>query len=136
MGIFKDWAQQKLFSSVGVLKYGPDIRAIVEIDGDIGRYYRSLIPKYHYVQPPMYKPHITVVRLGRESPSNMELWGKHEGESIHFQYSGEVHFDKQYYYLDAYSEQIGKIREELGLPYFRTGFDSYHITIGNVKNQI
>jgi hypothetical protein len=122
-----------MHKSTGILRYGPDIRAIVEIDRNIGKYYRSLIPKYCFVRVPMYHPHITVVRLKKESPSNLVNWGKYEGELIEFEYSGIIKFDGKYYYLDAYSDRIGKIREELGLSFYRMGFDSYHITIGNAK---
>ena len=37
------------FTDLGVLKYGPGIRLIVEIDQAIADYYRPLIPKHHQV---------------------------------------------------------------------------------------
>ena len=88
----------------------------------------------------MYPAHITIVRLNKEQPSNMDVWGKHEGRKINFEYEPGVHRDDKYFWINAYSEEIGDIREELGLPRYRddTNFggvkrNEYHITIGNIK---
>lgn len=122
----------------GRLQYGPGIRVVVWIDKEIGRYYRSLVPKSIFIQPQMYPSHVTVVRTAIEIPSKMEAWGKYENEEILIDYSNEVHFDDPYFYLNAWSERIGEIREELGLSQYRmlhpSGYkDCYHITIGNTK---
>jgi len=124
-----------MHSSTGILQYGPGIRAVVWIAEDIAKYYRSLIPKYYYVKPQMYPPHITVVRTGKETPVNMEVWGKYDGEKVPFTYNSDIATDGNYFFLDARSERIGDIREELGLPRFRFNDISkqYHITLGNVK---
>jgi hypothetical protein len=124
-----------MFTSVGTLQYGPGIRAVIWVDDEIAKYYRKLIPKYYSAQPQMYKAHITVVRTDKETPPNMEAWGKYQGEEIPFSYENEIQFDGTYFYLNAYSERIKEIRLELGLPEYR--FDDnkkYHITIANVKN--
>jgi hypothetical protein len=122
--------------SNGILSYGPGIRAAVAVDEEISKYYRRLIPKYYTVQPQLYSAHITVVRTGLETPTNMEFWDKYAGEVIEFDYSNVVCTDGRYYYLQAWSERIGDIREELGLRRFRFNDledSSYHITIGNCK---
>lgn len=131
----------KLFKSQAVVKYGPGIRAIAEIDQNISDYYRSLIPKYFYAKSQAYPAHITIVRTNKENPTNMEYWGKYEGEKINFEYDPIIQRDNKYFWLNAYSEEIGDIREELGLPRFRDDTwyggekrNEYHITIGNVKN--
>lgn len=137
---FREWLfQEMVFNSKGILRYGPGIRAIVEVDQGIADLYRKLIPKYNYVQPQMYSAHITVVRTAKETPKNMGVWGKYEGEEIPFTYDNHVYNDATYWYLNVQSDRIGDIREELGLPRFRFGElgadrKSYHITIGNVKN--
>lgn len=128
-----------MFKSEGVLTYGPDIRATIWVDPDIARYYRALIPKAKYAKPQKHPAHITVVRIGIEKPKNMQVWGKHEGEEVSFICESVVKFNNPYFYLDAWSEKLGDIREELGLGRYRMPhpespfFNRYHITIGNVK---
>lgn len=115
----------------GVLHYSSDKKtAKINFGQDFINYYFSLIPFYERAQRQRYEAHITVVRVF-ESP-NLDLWGKYEGEIIPFEYLPLIKFDGTYYYLDAYSNRVGDIREELGLPRFRMN-DSYHITIGNIK---
>lgn len=129
-----------LFQSNAIVKYGPGIKVVAEIDQEIGKYYRNLIPKYYCVKSQAYSAHITIVRLNKETPKNLENWLKYEGKKISYYYSPIIQNDDKYFWLNAYSEEIGAIREELGLPKFRddTLFggvkrNEYHITIGNVK---
>ena len=127
-----------MFTSTGILQYGPHIRAVVSINQGIADFYRKLIPKYCYSQPQLYPAHITVVRLKLETVKNMEFWNKYEGEEIEFSYDNTIGFDGIYYYLNIQSERIGDIREELGLARFRfgdLGADKlcYHATIANIK---
>lgn len=124
-----------MFSSKGILSYGPEERVLIWVDRSIAEYYRSLIPKYIFIQPQKYPAHITVVRSGRETP-DMSHWGKYEGEEIEFAYDGKIKFDGGvYYYLDVICERIAEIRMELGLPRYRFGDNKkYHITIGNSKS--
>ena len=120
-----------MIQSFGVLRYHANW-AILLIDQQIAEYYFSLIPKYYYAKRQMYDAHITVVRFGIETPTNSLVWGKYEGERIMFEYVPKVEMSRVYFYLNAFSDQIGDIREELGLPRFRFS-DHYHITIGNLK---
>jgi len=118
----------------GILEYNDQQRAVVRIDQEIVDYYYSLIPKAKYAKRQMYPAHITVVRIPPiEVIKNEEAWGKYEGEKISFIYNGEIKFESPYFFIEAWSERIGDIREELGLPRFRQSFTSYHITVGNVK---
>lgn len=126
------------YDSTGTLRYEKD-KAVVLVDFDIANLYRSLIPKYYNVQAQKYRPHVTVVRSRIDIVKNRDLWKKYEGKKINFSYSNVVNFDGTYFYLDAQSDQIGDIREELGLPRFRTNElgasrGCYHITIGNAKH--
>lgn len=130
-----------LYKSNAIVQYGPKLKAIAIIDQNISDYYRKLIPKYKNAKSQAYKAHITIVRLNKEIPLNMEFWGKYENKNIVFEYNPIVQNDENYYWLDAYSEDISKIRKELGLPEYRddTKFgglkrSSYHITIANTKN--
>lgn len=128
-----------IYSSTAVVKYEND-KVYALVDQQISDYYRSLIPKYIYVQPQKYKAHITIVRSGKERAPNIIFWGKHEGIIINFKYDSEIKSDSLYFWLDAFSNDIGNIREELGLERFRNDLTfggiqrtSYHITIGNKK---
>lgn len=89
---------------------------MVWADEGLADYYRSLIPKWFDVNRPRWAPHITVVRTGVDTPSNLDAWGKYEGETAHFHYSPAVRFGKIYFWLNCISHQLEDIREELGLP--------------------
>jgi hypothetical protein len=140
---FIEWMrlfEEQKFQGTAIVKYGPGIKVVANIDQNISNYYRSLIPKYYNVKPQMYPAHITIVRLNKEKPTKMENWGKHEGKKIYFEYDTDVQRDDKYFWINAYSEDIGDIREELGLPRYRDDSlfggvkrNEYHITIGNVK---
>ena len=127
-------SQVQRFPSTGVLEYKGDNRCVLNISPDLCRYYKSLIPKSQSVQPQMFPCHITVVRTGKEEPLNREAWGRYEGEVVPFEYENAVSRGSVYYTLNAWSERLEEIREELGLPRTRTGYDEFHITIGNTKN--
>lgn len=129
-----------MHDATATVHYGPGLRAIAIIDQGISDFYRSLIPKHYCVQPQAYRAHITIVRIKKEVPLKLEAWEKHEGRKIRFSYDPVIQMDDRYFWLNTYSEEIGDIREELGLPRYRddTWFGgkrhtSYHITIGNTK---
>jgi hypothetical protein len=127
-----------LFKTTGVLHYD-DAKLNVVVDPEIGRYYRSLLPKYIQPNPQRYPPHISVVR--NEIPPNMGLWGKYEGHNVEFHYTHTIFFGRVYCWLNAFCERLEEIRLELGLPvtseYTRPPSDRwikcFHITIGNFK---
>jgi hypothetical protein len=126
-----------LFASSGVLHY-EDKKLVVLADQQISDYYRALIPKYYQVRPQKYRAHISVVR--KETPPNMAIWKKHEGERIEFQYGSYLHNDERYWWLNCFCVRLEDIRRELGLsvssPYTRPpgGFEKcFHMTIGNTK---
>ncbi len=128
-----------IYSSTAIVKYEND-KVYALVDQQISDYYRSLIPKYIYVQPQKYKAHITIVRSGKERAPNIIFWGKYEGLIINFKYDSAIKSDSLYFWLNVFSDDIGDIREELGLEKFRndlafggTQRTSYHITIGNKK---
>ena len=106
--------------------------AIAYVDKQLGDYYFSLAPKYWYLQRPKEKPHITVVRKDIEIPS-YDNWGFRDGTDLYFLYEPVIYRDSMYAWIDVYSEDIGNLREVLGLPRMRVGFDCYHLTVGNFK---
>ena len=116
-----------MFKSTGKLVYYEDY-AIVEVDPGIALFYRSLIPKHISWRPPMHKPHISVVRKGKE-PLNKIIYNN---EIIEYEYDNYIYLDNKYVWLKAYSSRLEQIRLELGLPRHRFD-DCYHITIANFK---
>jgi len=131
-----------LFLSSGKLVYStlPIIRLVVEIDPDISKYYRSLIPKSISFSVPMHPAHISVVR--KEIPPNLHLWNKHQNEQIEFEYDSDVCIGKLYCWLKVHSQVLETIREELGLPRHRENITlppdktrCFHVTIANFKHQ-
>ncbi len=130
-----------LHQSIGILRYSGINRLVVEVDSDIAAFHRSLIPKSIRVQPPMYPPHVTVVREHKESLADRTYWGVHDGEDVEFSYSSVVHMDETYCWLNVFCVRLEEIRRELGLPVTSpytlppSGFEKcFHMTIGNFKN--
>lgn len=132
-----------LIETTGTLEYsesdvGPKL--IVNVDQEIVSFARSLVPKYLKLNPQRYPAHISVIR--HEVPTLMEHWNKHQGKNVSFLYSPCVQNGQVYYWLDAYSEELKAIRQELGLTVSShltrppNGKECYHITIGNVKKLI
>lgn len=117
------------FTTTGIITYG-DTYINSYLDNSIGCYYRSLVPKHFYLKSPKTPSHISIVR-SFEKPNKI-LWGKYEGKTIKIQYGSILYTDQVYVWLDAWSDTIGDIREEIGLDRFRIR-NSYHITIGNFK---
>jgi hypothetical protein len=127
----------QLFVSQGELHYEQK-KIIVVVDPEIVRFYRSLIPKWIYVAPQMYPPHISVV--SKETPQFMEFWGKYEQQKVEFSYSQTIRHGQVYWWLNAFSTRLEAIRSELGLSvveeYTRPpiGFTkTFHISLGNNK---
>lgn len=136
--------------SSGVLRYsqGAPYRLAVEMDDDLGAYYRALMPKYLRITHGRYPTHITVVRVGVDEPKHLEHWGKYEGEKVEFLYEPTVTHGKTYYWLRVLSKRLEEIRLELGLGLERSktvtdashddppeGYIKFfHCTIGNNKS--
>ena len=131
-----------LYKSTGILRYSignTGYNLIVRVCPDISYLYRSLVPKSIILNLQKYKPHISVVR--KETPVNLDMWGKYQNHKIDFEYSNYVYNGEVYYWLNAFSTELENIRLELGLPvssqYTRPPGDykkCFHITIGNLKS--
>ena len=120
------------YNATGTLRYCT-YWAMLDIDPELVRYYRSLIPAYLNASPQKYDAHISVVRKDREVVQDWTAWGKYAGEEVEYQYEPTLMYDNLYFWLPAWSERVGDIREELGLPRVREGFTEYHITLANIK---
>ncbi len=139
----RPWWIIELFESTGVLRYsfkeGYGYRLVLEIDKDIVKYYRSLIPPWKgKPNPQMYDAHVSVVR--KEVPPNLDAWGKYEGEEVRFLYSNHIYNGTVYWWLNVFCVRLEEIRVELGLPVSSQytippeGFDKvFHCTLGNCK---
>lgn len=111
-------------------------KLIVEVDPELGRFYRSLIPKYLHPQPTRYAPHITVVR--KEVPL-VEAWSHLDSSQINFSYDPEIRYNDVYFWLRCWSTTLLKLRLGMGLPehteYTRPpdGEECFHCTVANTK---
>jgi hypothetical protein len=103
--------------------------AVGYICQDIVNYYYSLIPKYYYAARQKHPAHVTIIRKDIEF-GNLE---KYDGYRGLLEYDPYCNIDNNYIWLNAYSTDIGKIRQSVGLPEYRYPFTSYHITVGNFK---
>ena len=133
-----------LYPSTGVLRYARDAvghRLTLDVDPELARYYRALIPRWIATNKPRYAPHITVVRPEKETPAHPEHLSRYDGQAVDFEYSGVVHHGKIFFWLNAFSRRLEAIRAELGLQlvnaksappdgYVRT----FHITIAEERD--
>jgi hypothetical protein len=131
-----------LFQSKGILRYSKTeiagYKLVVEIDPEISKFYRSLIPKYIKIQPQKYTPHISVVRKTYEL--DLSLWMSREGFAVSFFYCNVIRNCERYYWIDVFSIELEEIRKELGLPLHsrfigppKEYIHCFHITLGNIK---
>jgi hypothetical protein len=125
-----------MFRSIGQLKYSYDpYKLIVSVDQGIGDFYRSLIPKAHQAQKPLYPSHISVVR--NEIPDSS---ANYQDQDVEFIYEPYIYNDETYYWLNCFSPHLECIRLELGLPitsqYTRSpdGLHKFHMTLANIKH--
>jgi len=106
---------------------------VVNLGRDFIDYYWWMIPpaRRYGLNKPLYPGHITVVRWKYETPSNYCYC--RSGERLYFKYSPTIREDRLYLYLEVWSQDIGDVREALGLPRFIPNRNNYHITIANKK---
>ena len=126
-----------MFESTGRLIYDPHARikqdkwwAIVKTDEGIIEYYKKQIRDHFDLkfEKTVWGSHISAIR--GEEPLKKELWNKYPKEKISFTYSNRIYRKHYFFCVDAYSERLEQIREELGLsklPKF-----GFHLTIGRI----
>lgn len=130
----------KRFQSAGSLEYSVHegyYRCVVNVDPELTRYLRSLVPKYYICKPQKYAPHITVVR--GETPPRTDEWALFQGEIVQFEYESYLHYDGTYWWINCWSPRLTEVRIGLNLPpsYHLTrppdGSECFHSTVGNSK---
>jgi hypothetical protein len=78
---------------------------------------------------PKHGSHISIVR-GEGEPANKKLWMLHDGGQFHFEYCHEITFGPTHVWLQVRSEELTKLRIDLGLsesPQF-----GFHLTLGKL----
>ncbi len=129
-----------MFQSTGKLIYDPYARikqapywVILKTDEELVRYYQNWIKQHFDVgfEKTVWGSHISAIR--GEEPTNKEFWGKYKNEKIDFTYTNNIYRKHWFFCVEAYSQRLEDIREELGLSRLpKTGF---HITIGRLDKQ-
>lgn len=131
-------------ASSGPLRFrhdGTELRIYLEVDEEIARYARALLPKSLRHNPPRHPPHITVVvaKLTKEEfiaiPAHIFSFGK----PFAFEYDPLVVIGDTYIWLDVYADELEYYREQRG--YARTdehtrppdGKAPFHMTAANRK---
>jgi hypothetical protein len=82
---------------------------------------------------PRYPAHVTVVRDIKEFVVNKGRWFEKEGHRVGFCYAQGIGLSSKYAWINCYSIELENIRQELGLPRVRRGFECFHCTIANFK---
>lgn len=118
--------------STGTIKVYPT-KIVGLIDEGICDTYYSLIPAYFIARRPKHNHKITIVRSPPIETFNFDDSIVLDGKTFSFEYDSFINQRGLYFYLDCWSKDIQEIRKSLGLPIYRNGYTSYHITIGNVK---
>lgn len=128
-----------MFSSTGVLQYDPGKGskqfdphwALVLCDDEISRYYAWHLKKWgqetYSNDKGLWKTHVSALK--GDEPPNPVSWAKYDGYEITFYYTHLIRYDNgKHAWVDVYSEDLSKIREELGFgPKYW-----YHMTIGRL----
>ncbi len=130
-----------MFRTEGKLDYWSSengYRLVVLVDEEIGRYYRSQIPKHIKINVPRYPMHVTVLR--NEIPIDLAQWAVHQNNSVFLQVFPYQYNDDTYWWLRVSCDTLKAIRKRLGLNEVSKWtmpldeVDFFHITIGNTKN--
>lgn len=107
---------------------------VIDVDPEIGRYYRELYRLSHYktqvINRPAWDAHISII--ANEVPPDQTAWRKHERRWINFEYLHQPLSNGLYVWLPVICEEALDLREELGLK--RNPYHPLHLTIGNNKD--
>lgn len=104
--------------------------ALLICDEGIVSFYAWLLKRYGVPteQNKLWGPHISVIKS--QEPQDKTNWGKGEGSDVEFWYTTKIRWDNEKHaWLDVFSPQMSRIREELGL----APKCYYHLTIGRLK---
>jgi hypothetical protein len=133
-----------MYESTGTIQYRicdetGNRSVVLWIDEQIVKYYRSFLDRRVFTKLQKYKAHISIVR--KDTIEDLSNWGKYEGQTFKFYYDGIIKNGIEYYWIDAYSLDLEKVRSSLGLAFKSypgripvTGFNTiFHFSIGNIK---
>ncbi len=100
----------------------------LEEGNELREYYNWFIEKRTGLKlmKPAWGAHISIVR--GEEPSNIDLWGKLEGNKIEFSYEEFVKTNSEHWWLRIVCDEMLEIRETLGIQ--KRHEIGLHITIG------
>jgi len=108
---------------------------VLDVDEEIGRYYRELYRLNHYktqvINRPAWGAHVSVV--ADEIPLNQTAWRKYDRKLINFDYLPQPLGNGKYVWLPVVCEELLDLREELGLK--RNPYHPLHLTVGNNKDE-
>lgn len=133
------------FESIGRIIYDP-VRngvtepwsAIVEIDKDLGDYYRLLFNNHFKVniQKPNWKPHISLFRgISEYTPEMEKFWKEMDGKEINFVYTKDVFWNQNFVWINTYFPEFFSLREKMGLAHTHADNETWgHITIGKFRH--
>lgn len=128
-----------MFTSTGILQYDPGKGekhfdphwALVLCDDEISRYYAWHLKRWGQEVYPnnkgLWRTHVSALK--GDAPPNPSVWSKYDGFEIEYHYNHIIRYDNgKHAWVDVYSEDLSKIREELGLgPKYW-----YHLTVGRL----
>lgn len=125
--------------STGILQYDPGKGtkqfdpwwALLTCDDEISKYYAWQLKRRGVEVYPndkgLWGTHVSVLK--GDVPADPTLWAKYQGYEVDFHYNQIIRYDNgKHAWVDVYSEDLSKIREELGFPpkYW------YHLTVGRL----
>lgn len=110
--------------------------AVIEVNKEITRYYRWWLERRYHLRldAPAWDAHISLFRGEKPRPELMDLWKKHQGRQIQFQYGPELYKSesadgRHFWLLDVVCPEYIEMRKEMKRP---TDFPP-HITIGRER---
>jgi hypothetical protein len=119
------------YKTVGQLKCRPDWWLTLQVDEDLGAYYRrwfNLASRYDGKQigSGSWGSHISIVR--GEEPDYWKRWEEVDGVAIEFEYETIYKTEGKHIWFPVFCDRLPKVREFLGLE--KEPFINFHLTIG------
>lgn len=119
----------------GFLKYSTKKKnwLTLEVDQEIGRYYRFLHNNHYYgckkINRPSWNEHITIIR-DEEIIENHNLWALNDGNVVEFELDLIVKNNGDFVWMDVNCPIFYELRIMFGLP--KEPEFPFHLTIGNL----
>lgn len=111
--------------------------AIVEVDQDLGDYYRLLFNNRFKVNllKPNWKAHISLCKGAAEyNPHMLAHWGEKHGETVNFHYTTDIFWNNTFVWLNVYFPEYFYLREKMGLAHTHINNENWgHLTLGKFR---